>query len=107
MLFWHLLHNPDVMQRVSRELDENLPRMTAHHDPFSVADVERQLPYLRSCIKENFRITPAFTMPLPRRVTNDETFLNGERIPKGVSQPPPFVFSGPKAWACFGKNTQR
>lgn len=85
MLFWNFLHNPETLAKASAEVEQQLPSMTPDHRPYSLAEVEQHLPYLRSCIKENFRITPAFTMPLARYVMDDETFLNGGHIPRGVS----------------------
>jgi cytochrome P450 len=53
---------------------------------YSVSQVETSLPYLRQCVRENFRITPVFTMPLARRVMNpDGVVIGGEHIPQGVS----------------------
>lgn len=74
------------MARCATEIDENLPPLTAGQSSYSVADVETSLPYLRQCIRENFRITPVFTMPLARRVTAPEgVTISGRHIPHGVS----------------------
>jgi cytochrome P450 len=88
MLFWNLLHNPDVMQRASAEIEQNLSPMTSNHMAYPFSSVEQHLPYLRSCIRESFRITPVFTMALERRVVDDDMYLNGQKIPKGVSSLP-------------------
>lgn len=85
MLFWNLLHHPEVMERATAEISQRLPPMTADRPAYSSSDVEQHLPYFRSCVKESFRNTPVFTMPLERRVVDDSTFLNGRKIPKGVS----------------------
>ncbi|OBT59094.1 hypothetical protein VE04_00705 [Pseudogymnoascus sp. 24MN13] len=86
LLFYHLLHAPDIMARCATEIDENLPPLTAGQSSYSVADVETSLPYLRQCIRENFRITPVFTMPLARRVTAPEgVTISGRHIPHGTS----------------------
>ncbi|KAJ5094796.1 Benzoate 4-monooxygenase [Penicillium angulare] len=54
--------------------------------PYSASAVETSLPYLRNCVKENFRVTPAFTMPLARRVTKSEgLILDGNLLPVGTS----------------------
>lgn len=96
-----------VMGRCVREIDEQLPplKVEAYDDvrggdavqgekddvavpkyAYSVSQVETSLPYLRQCVRENFRITPVFTMPLARRVMNpDGVVIGGEHIPQGVS----------------------
>lgn len=67
------------------EIDAQLPPLSDDRRAFSLAEVENSLPYLRQCIKENFRITPVFTMPLARRVINlDGVTIGGEHIPYGV-----------------------
>ena len=71
------------------ELDAQLPPLTEDHAAYSFAEVEASLPYLRQCVKENFRITPVFTMPLARRVTaSDGVVIGGRHIPCGVSKTP-------------------
>lgn len=85
LLFWNLLHNPDTLRRVSVEIKDKFLSLTTDSKALSLSDVECRLPYLRACVKENFRITPAFSMPLARYVTENETVLNGEEIPRGVS----------------------
>jgi cytochrome P450 len=84
MLLWNLLHNPTCLERAETEIDHNMPLMTPDRGPYNLADVERSLPWLRSCIKESFRFTPVFTMPLTRRIVDNETLLNGKLIAKGV-----------------------
>lgn len=52
---------------------------------YSVTEVEASLPFLRQCVRENFRTTPVFTMPLPRRVMAPEgIIIAGEHIEQGV-----------------------
>lgn len=59
--------------------------LDAYKKAYSFADVERALPYLRACVKENFRQTPMFTMPLARRVTAPEGIVvAGRHIKQGV-----------------------
>jgi cytochrome P450 len=88
LLFWHLLHAPEIMEKVVSEIDAQLPALNETQPAYSFADVETSLPYLRQCVKENFRITPVFTMPLARRIKAAEgVVIGGERIPCGVSYP--------------------
>jgi len=48
--------------------------------------LEGKLPYGMACIRENFRTTPVFTMPLPRTVTDPNgAVVNGFSVPTGVS----------------------
>lgn len=73
------------MKKCVAEIDAQLPRLGKDRTAYSFAEVETSLPYLRQCIKENFRITPVFTMPLARRVLAHEgVTIAGEHIPVGV-----------------------
>ncbi|KIX03159.1 uncharacterized protein Z518_06710 [Rhinocladiella mackenziei CBS 650.93] len=86
LLFYHLLHNPEVLAKLVSELDHNLPPLAPDQTSHSISLLEASLPYLRNCIKENFRINPVFTMPLARRVTADEgVVIDGEHITPGTS----------------------
>ncbi|KAI3391285.1 hypothetical protein diail_7644 [Diaporthe ilicicola] len=56
------------------------------HVAYSVTEVEASLPFLRQCVKENFRNTPVFTMPLARRVMAPEgIIIAGAHIEQGTS----------------------
>ncbi|OJD29036.1 benzoate 4-monooxygenase cytochrome [Diplodia corticola] len=87
LLFHHLLHNPPHLSQCVAEIDANLPPLppsAATSHPISL--LESSLPHLRLCIRENFRITPVFTMPLARRVTSPSGItLSGRHIPRGTS----------------------
>ncbi|KAG4444379.1 hypothetical protein IFR05_000144 [Cadophora sp. M221] len=86
LLLYHLLHNPACMDKCVAEMDENLPALREDQEAYSVAMVESALPYLKLCVKENFRATPVFTMPLARRVLAPEGLLiTGSHIPQGTS----------------------
>ncbi|TVY91232.1 Cytochrome P450 monooxygenase [Lachnellula willkommii] len=86
LLFYHLLHAPEIMTECVAEIDKNLPPLRPDQSSYLVADVESSLPYLRQCIRENFRITPVFTMPLARRVMAPEGItIAGQHIPHGTS----------------------
>lgn len=74
------------MEKCVAEIDSQLPPLNETRPAYSFTDVETSLPYFRQCVKENFRITPVFTMPLARHVMAPEgVVIGGERIPFGVS----------------------
>ena len=51
-----------------------------------MAAIEGSLPYLKKCVKENFRVNPTFTMPLPRRIRSPAGMtIAGNHFPKGTS----------------------
>lgn len=86
LLFWNLLHSPEAMGRCVDEVRSKLPNLDSDKVAYSVTEVEASLPFLRQCVRENFRTTPVFTMPLPRRVMAPEgIFIAGEHIEQGVS----------------------
>ncbi|KAJ5387707.1 hypothetical protein N7509_010248 [Penicillium cosmopolitanum] len=86
LLFYHLLHNTNLMNKCVTEIDEKLPTLQPNESAYSVTDAEASLPFLRNCIKENFRITPVFTMPLARRVLKGEgVIIAGNHIPSRTS----------------------
>ncbi|KIW00167.1 uncharacterized protein PV09_08209 [Verruconis gallopava] len=81
LLFYYLLHSPNIMAKCVEEIDFQLPLLGDSHPAYLMSEVEKCLPYLRQCIKENFCITPVFTMPLARRVLVLEgVTIGGEHI---------------------------
>lgn len=105
LLLYHLLHYPDTLKKVVAELDEKLPDLEGEVNEkadqntdtgraaYSVTEADAALPYLKLCIRENFRLTPVFTMPLARRVMAPEgVVVGGEHFPQGVSSHPYFPF---------------
>ncbi|KIM92627.1 hypothetical protein OIDMADRAFT_139359 [Oidiodendron maius Zn] len=83
LLFAHLLSNPHILQQVVEELDENLPFSEA---AYSDVGLENKLPILTACVRENFRINPVFTMPLPRVITAPGGIdIGGMHIPQGTN----------------------
>ena len=56
------------MEKVVKEIDAKLPPLLPDQYAYPIATLESSLPYMRDCIRENFRATPVFTMPLARRV---------------------------------------
>ncbi|KAJ5661981.1 uncharacterized protein N7477_009597 [Penicillium maclennaniae] len=86
LLFYHLLHHPNLMAQCVSEIDEKLPILQPHESAYPVSMVETSLPYLRNCMKENFRITPVFTMPLARKVLMPQGIdIAGNHIPYATS----------------------
>jgi len=78
MLFYNLLHAPELLTQCITEVDAKLLPLQSSQSAYSIADAEASLPFLRQCIKENFRLTPIFTMPLARRVIAPEGVQIGE-----------------------------
>ena len=73
------------MAKCVTEIDSQLPALCEDKPAYALAEVEASLPFLRKCVKENFRDTPVFTMPLARRVLTPEgVTIGGEYIPFGV-----------------------
>lgn len=87
LLLYHLLHNPASLQQIVSELDQALPDLGPEQDSYPFSTLEGSLPFTRNCIKENFRLTPVFTMPLARRITQPQGIvIAGRHLPQGVSQ---------------------
>lgn len=57
LLFWNLLHNPEAMERCVDEVRSKLPDLGSDKVAYSVTEVEASLPFLRQCVRENFRTT--------------------------------------------------
>lgn len=73
-----LLHNPNVMSKVKKELEETI----GIGNPIEESDVTR-LPYLQAIIKETLRLHPIAPLLLPRKAKEDVE-VNGYLIPKGA-----------------------
>ncbi|KAF2092698.1 cytochrome P450 [Rhizodiscina lignyota] len=85
LLFYHLLHNPNIYKRLVAELDHELPVLEAG-SVYPYTGLENRLPFTMACIRENFRRTPVFTMPLTRNVTKAEGLeIDGQIIPQGTT----------------------
>lgn len=70
--------NPKKQEKLREELKRVLPDKDSEIDE----NTFRQLPYLRSCIKESLRIYPI--MVGNNRVINNDVVLSGYRVPKGT-----------------------
>jgi cytochrome P450 len=89
LLLYHLLHAPETLAKCVSEIDDKLKPLEEGQAAYSVTEVETSLPYLRQCVRENFRITPVFTMPLARRVVAPERIvIAGRHLKQGVSHGP-------------------
>ncbi|KAL1859975.1 hypothetical protein Plec18170_001923 [Paecilomyces lecythidis] len=85
-LFYHLMHNRYAAEKLATELCTTLPLHYAGSKLESYAGMESKLPYTMACIKENFRITAVFNMPLPRLVTDPKGVdISGYHMPQGTS----------------------
>ncbi|KAG7125195.1 Cytochrome monooxygenase like protein [Verticillium longisporum] len=85
LLFCNLLRNPEALAACTREVSDSLPPLDDDRPAYSVTQVGTHLPYLRACVRENFRLTPVFSMPLERRVTEPEgVFISGRHIQQGM-----------------------
>ncbi|KAL3821210.1 hypothetical protein ACJIZ3_007115 [Penstemon smallii] len=72
-----MLNHPEILQRVTRELDEVVGR-----DRLVQESDLSQLNYTRACCKEAFRMHPTAPFNLPRVSTQDAT-VGGYFIPQG------------------------
>lgn len=77
-LLYHLAKNPEKQAILRAEVMQKLPEKTSQLTPELMAN----MPYLRACFKEAFRLTPVLIGTM-RRVADNIT-LNGFRIPKGT-----------------------
>lgn len=85
LLFYHLLHNRHAAEKLTHELVSQLSPFQEAGSEVAYSGLESKLPYSMACIKENFRITPVFTMPLPRLVTSPSGVdISGYHIPRDV-----------------------
>ncbi|KAJ4316127.1 hypothetical protein N0V94_005615 [Neodidymelliopsis sp. IMI 364377] len=80
-LFYHLMHNPDVYDRLEKEVDEAVKEGRMSMPP--TYKQASQLPYLSACIKEALRIHPGAQLSLPRTVPKGGLELCGQFIPEG------------------------
>lgn len=76
-LFHRLAHNPDVQDRVCKEISEKVT------DGMIDLETSRKLEYLQRVIFETVRINPTLHLAVPRKATKDFTFKSGYQIKKG------------------------
>ena len=83
LLFYHLLHSPDIAAKLTEELTQKLE--SSAHGTYPYTGLESRLSYATACIQENYRITPVFTMPLARVVTQPGGMeISSQNIPPGT-----------------------
>ncbi|KAJ5409762.1 Cytochrome P450 E-class group I [Penicillium crustosum] len=68
LLFWHLIHNPEMYATVATEVASTLQPLQDGDISYPIKGLEASLPYTMACVRENFRLNPVFTMPLWRCV---------------------------------------
>jgi benzoate 4-monooxygenase len=86
LLFWHLLHHPEILKKVEREISETCGPLGQDQISYPIGGLEATLQYTMACISENFRMNPVFTMNLWRRVHSREgAVIAGHHVPYGVS----------------------
>lgn len=67
------------------ELDRELPLLRETSVPYTMSLLEKNLPYEMACVRENFRMSPVFTMSLPRVVTETRGLdIDGFHVPSKV-----------------------
>merc|ERR1712098_709683 len=76
-----LLKNPNVMKKLTAEIDSVLDddEVVASHDKV------KHLPYLKACLDESLRLFPPTSHGLTRAVPQDGMNILGEYIPGGTS----------------------
>ena len=78
--FFYLAHNPGTLARATREVRETFADVEEiQHGPALTGCT-----YLRACIDEAMRLSPAVGGLLPREVLAGGIEINGERIPAGT-----------------------
>ena len=82
MLFKHIFDRSDVRSHVYQELDKNLPFTPVGVYPYP--GLESKLPYLSATMKESFRLTLVFRLPLPRVIPAGGQPMAGQHIPGGT-----------------------
>lgn len=76
------------MNRVYEEIHATLGPLPKDQTAYPITGLEASLDYTMACVRENFRLSPVFTMPLWRRVGYPTGVDIGEHhIPHGVGFP--------------------
>lgn len=73
-----LAKNPDKQEKLRKEIYVAFPNK---NEPVTINNL-KQLPYLRTCIKEAHRLLPA--VAASQRATGRDLILKGYKIPKGT-----------------------
>ncbi|KAH6847213.1 cytochrome P450 [Chaetomium sp. MPI-CAGE-AT-0009] len=85
-ILYHVLRNPDVLERLRDEVDRHCPRQNrATASPPHVTFAQSQgMPYLQAVIKEALRMHPATGLPLERVVPEGGVTISGVFFPEGT-----------------------
>ena len=75
----YLIHNPEVQQRLHRELDQVIGP-----DRLPELEDKKNLPYLEATMTETLRLSSLLSLSVPHKTTVDTT-LQGYSIPKGTT----------------------
>lgn len=80
-LFYHLAANPEVQEKLYREIDSILGDSACQPDSVDSSHLAN-MPYLKACVNESFRLN----CPVPgiMRVTTEPIVLSGYHIPANV-----------------------
>lgn len=82
-VLYHLLKNPDKMQKVLKEVDEAAAEGKLS-SPVSFKESTNHLPYMQAAIKEGIRIHPSVGLLLERHVPQGGSVICGKHIPEGT-----------------------
>ncbi|KAL3444783.1 cytochrome P450 [Aspergillus insuetus] len=58
LLFWHLVHNAEIMDRVHKEIETTLGPLREDQTAYAITGLEASLSYTMACVRENFRLNP-------------------------------------------------
>ena len=64
LLIHNLLHNPSTLSALTAEIVTNLPPLESQAS-YPITNLEATLPYLRACMRENYRLTPVLQCHWP------------------------------------------
>lgn len=73
-----------IQAQIHEEID-NARRDQRLSDPPKLGELERELPFLKACLDEAFRLHPVVAEPLLRIVPEQGVEIDGVFLPGGVS----------------------
>lgn len=76
-LFFHLVHNPDIQERLAKEIQSEF----SHIDEIVAGPRLHACKYLRAVISEGLRLSPPVAAELPRTVMSGGTVVEGHFFP--------------------------
>ena len=82
-ILYHLLGNPETLQKLRYEVEETIPKNASKLEvPWSES---QNMPYLQVVIKETLRLHTAVALPMERVVPPGGANICGQYFPAGVS----------------------